>query len=223
VLATLVAVVVANNSASSLAQPAISDAFGAGPADVGWIVFGFGSAFAVATALWGGLTGRFGLGRCLAAGIALFAGGSLVAAFAPTLPLLVAARVVQGAGAGAIPTLSASAIALQFDGPERSRALGTIVASVGLGLAAGPLLGGLTLELVGWQGPVAFGILAAPAAVLLARYPFPRPTGAVLDVRGAALVAAGVIGLTFAVNRLPVRGIEPERFDGLADRHENLQ
>ena len=125
------------------------------------------------------------------------------------MPLLVAARVVQGAGAGAIPTLSASAIALQFDGAERSRALGTIVAAVGLGLAAGPLLGGLTLDLVGWQGPVAFGIVAAPTAVLFARYPFPPPAGAVLDGRGAGLVVLGVVGLTFAVNRLPVRGIEP--------------
>jgi len=209
VLATLVAIVVANNSASSLAQPAIQDAFDAGPADVGWIVFGFGSAFAVATALWGGLAGRFGLGRCLAVGVTLFAGGSLAAAFAPTLPLLVAARVVQGAGAGAVPTLSAAAISLQFVGPERARALGTVVAAVGLGLAAGPLLGGVTLELVGWQGPVAFGLVAAPTALLFVRYPFPSPAGTSLDLRGAGVVALAVIGLTFAVNRLPVRGIEP--------------
>jgi DHA2 family metal-tetracycline-proton antiporter-like MFS transporter len=209
VFAVLVIIVVANNSAGSLAQPAIGAAFDAGPADVGWVVFGFGTTFAIGTAIWGGLARRFGIGRCLAVGVLLVAGGSILAAFAPSLPVVVAGRVVQGFGAGAIPTLSASAISLRLDGPDRARALGTIVASVGLGLAAGPILGGLALEVFGWQGPMAFGLVAAPAAVAVARIHGDADPTARIDVLGAALVAATVAAATFSLNRLPILGLGP--------------
>jgi MFS family permease len=190
-----------------VAQPAIAAAFDAGPADVGWVVFGFGTAFAVATAMWGGLAGRFGLGPSLAIGVTLVSAGSALAVIAPSLPLLVAARIVQGLGAGAIPTLSSSAVARHFDGPERAGALGALVAAVGLGIALGPLLGGAALEFVGWQGPMAFGIVAAPAAILLARTDRERDPSARIDLIGAALVAVAVVATTFTLNRLPVLGL----------------
>jgi MFS family permease len=205
----LVVIVVSNNSAGSLAQPAIAEAFGGGPADVGWVVFGFGTAFAIATAVWGGLAGRFGLGRCLAVGVLLFAAGSAAAAASPSLAFLVGARIVQGIGAGAIPTLSSATVARLLDGADRQRALGTIVASVGLGLAIGPILGGLALEAFGWRGPMAFGIVAAPAALLVSRIVDPGDANVRIDVRGAVLVAAFVAALTFSLNRVPVLGISP--------------
>ncbi len=207
--AVLVVIVVSNNSAGSLAQPAIAAAFGGGPADVGWVVFGFGTAFAIATAVWGGLAGRFGLGRCLAVGVLLFAAGSAAAVAAPSLPFLVGARIVQGLGAGAIPTLSSATVARLLDGADRQRALGTIVASVGLGLAIGPILGGLALEAFGWRGPMAFGIVAAPAALLVARIVDPGDSSVRIDIPGAILVAAFVAALTLSLNRLPVLGIGP--------------
>lgn len=209
VLAALVFVVVSNNSAGSLAQPAIGVAFDAGPGDVGWVVFGFSLAFAVATAVWGGLARYVGLGPALAAGTILFAVGSLIAPLSPSLPLLVAARIVQGLGAGAIPTLSAAIVARRYDGAERSRALGTIVAAVGVGLAAGPLLGGLALEAFGWRGPVALGILALPAAVVFLREDTDRDRSVPLDALGALLVSVAVVALTFSLNRLPILGLVP--------------
>jgi MFS family permease len=207
VLALLVMIVVSNNSAGALAQPAIAAAFGAGPADVGWVVFGFSAAFAVATAVWGGLARRFGLGPSLAAGIVMVSVGSVIAVLAPSLPVLIAARIFQGLGAGAIPTLSAAVVAGRFAGPERARALGGVVAGVGVGLAVGPIVGGLALELVGWQGPVAFGIVAAPAALVLAREDRDRDRTGRFDVAGMALVATAVIAGTFSLNRLPLLGL----------------
>lgn len=207
VLATLLAVVVSNNNAGSLAQPAIAEAFGAGPADVGWVVFGFASALALSTAVWGGIAARFGLGPSIAAGIALVAIGSVVAALAPTLPVLIAARVLQGLGAGSIPTLSASIVSRRFEPATRPRALGAIVAGVSIGLAAGPLLGGIALELAGWRGPVAFGILAAPAALLLVREERHPDPSRRLDPLGAVILGAAVVALTFTLNRLPVLGV----------------
>jgi GNAT superfamily N-acetyltransferase len=76
VFGLLAFVVVSNNTAAAIAQPAIGQAFGAGPGDVGWVVFGFGTTFAIATALWGGLAARLGVGSSLAVGVLLFSGGS---------------------------------------------------------------------------------------------------------------------------------------------------
>jgi DHA2 family metal-tetracycline-proton antiporter-like MFS transporter len=208
VAAFLAPIVVSNNSAGSIAQPAIGEAFGAGPADVGWIVFGFGTTFAIGTAVWGGLAGRLGIGPSMVSGVVLFSVGSVLAAIAPSLGVLISWRIIQGFGAGAIPTLSATAIAEQFDGAARSRALGTVIAGVVLGIALGPLLGGIALELVGWQGPVAFGIVAAPAALLLyVRGDRSRDPDAPIDIAGAILVAIAVAATTFTLNRLPVLGV----------------
>jgi MFS family permease len=208
VFAFLAFIVVSNNTAASIAQPAIGQAFGAGPADVGWVVFGFGTTFAIGTAVWGGLARRLGIGPSLVMGIMLLSGGSVLAAVAPSLPVLIGARVIQGFGAGAIPTLSATAIAKRYDGAARSRALGTVIAGVVLGIALGPLLGGIALELVGWRGPVAFGIVAVPAAALLhARGDRAHDRHARIDPYGAILVAVAVAATTFTLNRLPVVGL----------------
>ena len=216
VLSALIIIVVANNSAGSLAQPAIGRAFGAGPADVGWVVFGFSATFAVGTALWGGISRRIGLGPSLAIGAGLVAVGSLAAAFAPNLLVLIAARLVQGAGAGAIPTLGTTLVARNFHGPDRARALGAVVASVGTGLAVGPLVGGLALELIGWQANVGLGILAAPAVPVLYVVDRARDPGFRLDLRGAALIAIAALSATFVLNRLPVLGFGPATLLSLA-------
>jgi len=217
VLSALTVIVVANNGAGSLAQPAIGQAFDAGPADVGWIVFGYSVSFAIATALWGGLARRFGLGPSLAAGVLLFSGASLAAVLAPSLTLLIAARIVQGAGSGAIPTLGNALIARRFlGGGERSRAFGMIVASVAVGMAIGPLIGGVALELAGWQGAVAFGIVALPTVVLFARLDSDREAGRRLDLVGAGLIAVTAVAAIVCVNRLPVLGITEVTIAALA-------
>lgn len=209
-LAGLVIIVVANNSMGSLAQPAIAAAFLVGPADVGWVVFGFSVSFAISTAVWGAIGRRYGVGRALAVGIVLLSLASAVAAFAPSLPLLVAARVVQGFGAGAIPTLGNALIGRHFTGPSRTAALGAIVGSVGTGLAVGPLLGGLLIELAGWRAVVGFSVLAVPAAALILRAD--RQQGdpsARFDLLGALLVATVALSAVLTLNRLPVAGLAP--------------
>lgn len=216
ILSFIILIQVSNNSAGALAQPAIGEAFGAGPADVGWIVFGFGTTFAIGTALWGGLARRFGLGRSLTIGVLLVAAGSLAAAVAPSLPALIAARMVQGIGAGSIPTLAHSSVARMFEGEARARALGTIVASVGLGLALGPVLGGVTLELFGWRGPMAIGLVVLPTVLVLHRIAGAGDPGARIDVPGALLLAACVAAATFVLNRLPVLGLGPPTAIALA-------
>jgi MFS family permease len=211
-LATLVLITVATNTTASLAQPQIGETFAVGPADTGWVVFGYSATFAVGTALWGGIARRIGLVPSLVSGVLLLALGSGLSAIAPSMELLVASRMLQGLGSGAIPTLAVALIALTFDESSRARALGMVVAAVGAGQAVGPLLGGVLLELLGWRAAVSIGIVAAPAVLILQRQQRGRhgpPAGGHLDLVGAGLVAAVALGLAFVLNRTPVLGLVP--------------
>jgi MFS transporter, DHA2 family, metal-tetracycline-proton antiporter len=209
-LAALVVVVVANNSMGALAQPEIQRDFDVGPADVGWVVFGFAASFAVATAVWGALGRRFGVGRSLAAGIGLLSTASIGAALAPDLASLIGARVVQGAGAGAIPTLGTALVGSRFEGPRRAGALGIIVGSVGLGQAVGPILGGALIDGLGWHAVVGFSAIGAPSLLLVLRaQPQAGEADARLDLVGAALVGAAALSAVLLLNRVPVVGLAP--------------
>jgi MFS family permease len=215
VLALLLLVVVANNTSAIVAQPAIATEFGAGPADVGWVIFGYTAAFAVATTLYGGLAMRTSIDRLVAIGAGLLALGSLAAAIAPTLVALVGARLIQGFGAGALPTLASALIARRFTGAARARNLGIIVAAVAAGQALGPLAGGVLLEAAGWRAAVALGLVAAPAGVVafaLIVEPRGAPASDRLDGLGAVIAAAAAFSAVFAINRLPLLGLSPATF-----------
>jgi len=204
------ATAVANTTSGAVAQPAVGEAFSASPADVGWIVFGYSGAFAIMTAVYGSLARRFGLVPCLTTGVLLLAAGAAVAVFATSLPMLIVARVVQGLGAGAVPTLSMALIGRKLSGPARARALGVGTAAVGLGFAGGPLVGGLLLEWFGWRGAMALGLLVAPAAAIVWRLDRDRGTSQTsVDLRGILLLAGTVGSLVFLINRLPVLGLTP--------------
>ena len=202
------AVAVGNTTSGAIAQAAIADAFDAGAADVGAIVFGYSTTFAITTALYGPLARRFGLGRCLTFGVALVAIGAGLAVVAPDLRILVAARVLQGLGAGAIPTLTMALIARRLTGPARARALGINVAAVGMGFAGGPLVGGFLLEIFGWRGAMALGLFVAPWVVILPRLAGDAEREDVpLDLPGMALLSLAVGCLVLVINRLPMLGL----------------
>ncbi len=204
----VLATAVANTTSGVIAQPAIADAFGAGAGDVGAIVFGYSTTFAIMTAVYGSLERRFGLARCLTIGVVLIAVGAAFAMVSVNLPMLVAARVLQGFGAGAIPTLTMALISRRLQGPARARALGINVAAVGVGFAAGPLLGGLLLEAFGWRGAMALGLFVAPAAFVIPRLDRePGRRDATIDLPGIALLAISVGGTVLVINRLPVMGV----------------
>lgn len=204
---TMFATAVANTTSGAVAQPAIADAFSAGAGDVGWIVFGYSGAFAVMTAVYGSLARRFGLVRCLAFGALLVAVGAFAAVLAVNLPMLIVARIVQGIGAGAIPTLSMALIARRLTGPARARALGINVAAVGVGFALGPLVGGILVEMFGWRGAMALGMLVAPTIPIVLTFDRDRgDPAAPVDLRGIALLAGAVGALVLLFNRGPVLG-----------------
>lgn len=111
-----------------------------------WIVNGYLLAYIAMMPLAGRLGDRLGIPRLFMAALAVFAAGSVLSGMAQSLDWLIAARVLQGLGAGAILPLATAGASLLYDGHSRARALGVVGAATFLGMALGPFLGATVLE-----------------------------------------------------------------------------
>jgi MFS family permease len=111
-LGILVALTVLGSSAVAVALPAVGEELGLDLAGRAWVLAAFSLAFSITTAWFGRLADLAGLRLPLRIGILLFAAGSVLAAAAPGFPLLVAGRLLQGAGAGAVLALPGVALLL---------------------------------------------------------------------------------------------------------------
>ncbi|MEU9589865.1 MFS transporter [Streptomyces sp. NPDC048193] len=153
----------------------------------------------------GRLGDLFGRRPVLLTGIALFAAASVGCALAPSLGLLVAARVAQGVGAALIFPVSVSVITNAFPEATRARALGAAFAIANVGTAVGPFAGGGFTDGPGWRW--IFWLLAPLSAVSLALalwyVPDSRDDRAPrqIDLPGCLTVVTGLAALTLAVER----------------------
>lgn len=200
-LGVLVALTVIGSSAVAVALPTVGEELGVGLSGRAWVLAVFGLTFSISTAVFGRLADLTGLRLPLRVGVGLLAAGSLVAALAPTYPLLLAGRVLQGTGAGAVPVLAVGVIAAVFDEEHRPRALGALTAVVALVSGSGPLIGGAVTQLASWRAVVGLPLVALLLMEPVARLAPAGRTGAErgLDARGAALVAAVVVGVVLVL------------------------
>jgi MFS family permease len=195
-LGTLVALTVIGSSAVAVALPDLARDLGLDTSGAAWVLAAFSMAFAICTAVFGRLGDLYGLRLPLRVGGAMFAAGSLVAALAPTFAVLVAGRLLQGAGAGAVPVLVVGIIAARFPPESRAPALAGITAVVSIVSGSGPLIGGGLTELAGWRI-----VLGLPAVALLLTEPVARLAPAQargpgrLDTTGAVLTGVAIAGL----------------------------
>jgi MFS family permease len=116
--------------------------------EASWIINGYLLVYVVAMPLAGRLADLWGNRRLFLAALAVFVAGSVLAGAAPTLELLIAARLVQALGGGALIPVATSAASHLFDDDARPRALGVIGGLTFLGMAAGPFLGAAILGAV---------------------------------------------------------------------------
>ncbi len=126
-----------------------------------WVVNGYLLAYIAVMPLAGRAADRFGLPRLLIIAMGLFGLGSLLSGAAGSLDTLVAARVIQGLGGGAILPLATAGASQLYEGHLRARALGAVSASNFLGMALGPFLGATVLERFD-LGPALVGAGASP-------------------------------------------------------------
>jgi MFS family permease len=155
-------------SIANIALPTLATAFAAPFPHVQAVVVGYLAALTVTSVLAGRIGDRHGLLRMHRLGLLLFMASSLACAIAPSLPLLVAARVAQGAGAAFLMTLG-MALMREAAGSERlGRAMGLLGTVSALGTALGPTLGGLVIPLAGWRAIFLLQVPLAIVALLLA-------------------------------------------------------
>jgi EmrB/QacA subfamily drug resistance transporter len=174
-----------------------------------FVVIAFNLTFAVLMPLTGWLGDRAGRRRLFCWAVGTVALGGAGAMSAPTLPALIAFRVLQGVGTAAIlPTVMAIITDVYTD-QRRGRALGVWAAANGLGQAVGPPLGGLIASAWSWRlvfaPTVPLAVLAALGALVL----LPRGTTRhqPMDLRGALSLTCGAALLIGAVSTVPVRGL----------------
>lgn len=173
--------------------------------EASWIVNGYLVAYVAVMPLAGRAADRYSLATLYGLSLGAFAVGSLLCGAAQNLEWLIGARIVQGAGAGAIFPLATAAAGHLFEGHARARAIGMIGALSFVGMAAGPVVGAAVLSLEvpagAFTAPAWRWVfyLPAPLAVLSGLYlwaaapAWPRQAGAGrLDVLGAALFTSGL-------------------------------
>jgi EmrB/QacA subfamily drug resistance transporter len=187
----------------NVALPSVQRELGVTPANLEWVVNAYVLALAALILVGGTLGDRYGRRRVFVWGLAVFTAGSAACALATDDPQLVAFRAVQGVGAALVAPLALSIIVDAYpDDDERTGAIGIWAAAAGIGVGAGPIVGGVLIELFDWSAifwvNVPIGV-ATVALTLAAVRESRNPAARRLDPPGAALAAAGMFLLTFAV------------------------
>jgi len=191
-------VVMLDTSIVNVALPSIQADLALGPAGAAWVVNAYVLAFGSLLLLSGRAADLFGRRRMFTAGSALFTAGTLLAAAASTPAMLMAGRIVQGAGAAALSPAAMSLLLLTFPGPARARAMSIWGAASGLGGATGVFAGGLLAGTFGWSSVFLVTVPVTISAVVLARHLLPeggRGSRRRFDWRGAASITGAVIAL----------------------------
>ena len=155
---------VLNASAVGVVLPDIANDLSVDTGQLSWLMTGFLLIYGIAIPFYGRLADRYGARPLFLIGVGVFSVGSLLSALAPDFSSLLVARIIQAIGGAAVPGLGMT-LASRAYGPEsRGTVLGVIAATIGLGGAIGPLLGGALSEAVGWQ--YIFVVMAASAITI---------------------------------------------------------
>lgn len=164
-----------------------------------WVISLYALLLAVTTAVHGRISDLVGVRTPLLVGVAMMAGGAVAAALAPTYPLLLVARLLQGAGAAAVPVLGVAALSARYDGAVRDLALGRLAGWSAVVASLGPLMGGAVEAAFGWRAVLALPALGLLVLPLLWHALGATGSGADLDVPGAFLVGLTAAGLVLLV------------------------
>jgi MFS family permease len=215
----------------NIALPSIEHDFGLRTSAVQWVVTGYAIAFGGLLILGGRAADLLGRRRTFVAGLVVFSLASLAGGLAGDPVLLVAARVVQGAGAALVAPAALSLITTSFPpGPRRTRAIGLYGCMASVGFVSGQVLGGVLVEWTSWRAVFLVNVPVGIAAALLAPRVIAVPAATAptantasaanaggagdaagtgrgrLDVRGAVLITAAVALAVFSISQGDVDG-----------------
>jgi EmrB/QacA subfamily drug resistance transporter len=190
----------------NVALPSIRDDLHASGAQLEWTVGGYLLAFAVLMITGGRLGDIFGRKGMFVTGVVGFTAGSLLACLAPSIGVLLAARVVQGGFAAMMVPQMLSSLQALYSPRERAAMLGLVGGVSGLSAVIGPLLGGWLISSdafgMGWRSIFLINLPIGVALVVLALrwVPDTRSEHPLrLDIAGLVLATAGLLGVVYAL------------------------
>ncbi len=193
-------------STVNLAIPAIGRAFGADAITLGWVATSYLLSSAVFLVPFGRLADMLGRKKIFLWGILLFSFSTLISGLAPNIWVLLASRVIQGAGSAMIFATGIAIVTIVFPPQERGKAMGITVASVYAGLSAGPFAGGLLTNYFGWRSVFLFTFpLGLIVFFLMLRIhgEWVNARDERFDWKGSLLYGLSLSALIFGFSRLP--------------------
>ncbi len=205
VLVISLLVVVLDNTVLNVALRIIADperGLGATQSPLAWAINSYTLVFAGLLFTAGILADRLGRRITLITGLVLFGIASLISTYAGTPDQLIAARALMGLGAAAVMPATLSIIANVFEPRERGRAIGVWAGAVGLGVAIGPIVGGLLLEHFWWGSVFLINVPIVIVGVVLIALLVPEsrdPKPGRIDLLGVLLSIVGLTLLTYGV------------------------
>ncbi|MFI9818956.1 MFS transporter [Streptomyces sp. NPDC052013] len=196
-----------DNTVLNVALPAMQRDLHASTSGLQWAIDAYTLVLAALLMLAGSTADRIGRKRVFMAGLVVFTLGSLLCSLAPNLEALVAFRMVQAVGGSMLNPVAMSIITNTFTDPrERARAIGVWGAVVGISMAAGPLVGGLLVDSVGWRSIFWVNLPVGLAALLLTLRFVPESRAGTArrpDPVGQLLVIVLFGSLTYAIIEAP--------------------
>ena len=195
------------------ALPVIRTELDSSVAALEWSVTAYNLAFAIGLLPFSALGDRLGRRRSFAAGVAAFTVGSLGCALSESAGPLIAARAVQGLGAAMVVPLGLALVVTVFPVAHRGRALGIAAIGTGLATLAGPVVGAVITEFLGWQWifwvNVPLGLAVLP--LVLRKIPESTASPEPVDLFGLVLVSvvvlATVLATTPSLSSAPTAGL----------------
>ncbi|MFI1866376.1 MFS transporter [Streptomyces jumonjinensis] len=223
-----------DNTILNVALPSIGRDLHATVSGLQWTIDAYTLVVASLLILMGSIADRIGRRKVFMAGLVLFTLGSLLCSLAPSLEALVAFRAIQAIGGSMLNPVALSIISNTFTDPgERARAIGVWGGVVGISMAAGPLVGGLLVDSVGWRAIFWVNLPVGIAALLLAwrfvpesralRSRRPDPVGQLLIIVLLGSLTYAIIEASLAagvISALALAGFliyEPRRAEPLID------
>ena len=194
-----------DSSIVNVALPHMMSAFGVTRDRIEWVATGFMLASATVMPLVGWMSGRMTYKTLYLGSLFVFTAGSAMCAFAWSLEALIAARIIQAIGAGAMQPIGMSIVAELFEPHERGKALGVWGTGIMVGPALGPTLGGYLTDTFGWRSifsvNLPIGVMTLVAGLLIMSGLRAKGRTKSLDIWGYVFLAMALIaGLTALSN-----------------------
>ncbi|MCU1487694.1 MAG: drug resistance transporter [Actinomycetia bacterium] len=209
-LCVCLVVIGVDNTILNVALPSIVRSLDASGSQLQWMVAAYTIVFACLLLTAGALGDRYGRRRALLIGVGWFGVFSGLASLAQSPGQLIAARACMGVGGAFIFPTTLSVLSNVFTDPrERSRAIGIWAGVSGIGIAAGPLLGGILVEHLGWHSVFWINVPICAGAFLLCRAVVPESgsrDASPLDPFGAVLSITGLVSLLYGIIEAPNHG-----------------